>query len=284
MARLLRNLDYERALKSDVALFQIVQENWQATKDIEQSSQEEMKGKLRQRYRVDEVFSNTSEFDETVVYYGKNLVDYTAPAFSAASNYIAGDRRVYSGNIYEANTSITASAFDPSEWDFICEDKAFFYALLPASEYDPDTTYAIGDEVWFSNKVFTCAQACKNIDPTNSAFWGTGVTYSFSGHLPDDTDYWIPGDNRNQLIVMYLLDIVLYHLFCTMPAMNIPDIRKERYNGNGPNETGGALGWLKSVARGDTSVDLPVYTPQQGMSMRYGNAASTGEPSPNMMW
>lgn len=283
MARLLRDLDYLRLIQ-DEDLDQVIDSNQQVRLDVEQSAQAEMISYLAQRYKVSDVFSNTTSFDDTVVYYAKNLIEYTAPAFSITDDYVAGDRRVYSGNIYEANTSITASAFDQSEWDLICADKSLFYALLPNPEYDPKTTYEVGNIVWFDNKNYTCQKRCVNIDPTISEFWGTGVAYSFTGILPDDTDYWTAGDNRNQQIVLFLIDITLYHLHSRINPRNIPDLRKERYNGNGPNDTGGAIGWLKSVAHGNVQADLPVYTPQQGMSMRYGNAAAYNEPSPNMMW
>lgn len=283
MARLLRDLDYLRVIQSD-NLSQIIEANQQVKLDVEQSAQAEMISYLAQRYKVAEVFSNTTVYSDSVVYYGKNLVEYTEPAFSATSSYSQGDRVLQLGNIYEANTALAPGAFDATDWTLICADKSLFYAKLPYTEYDPDTAYEIGDTIWYNNKVYTCVKKCKNIDPTNSSFWGTGTEYSFSGQLPDDTNYWNPGDNRNQQIVLFLIDITLYHLHSRINPRNIPDLRKERYNGNSPTDSGGAIGWLKSVAHGNVQADLPVYTPQQGLSMRYGNAATFDGPSPNMLW
>lgn len=283
MARLLRDLDYSGI--DTAVLTQIIQSNQQFLLDIEQAAQTEMISYLAQRYKTSEIFSNTTTFDPTVVYQAKNLVQYTETAFSATSPYNIGDRVSHSGSIYEANTSISAAAFDSTQWNFICVDFALFYVTLPNPEYDPATSYVPGNIVWFNNKNYTCVQACKNIDPTMSQFWGTGTAYSVTGVYPDDITKWSAGDNRNQQIVLFLRDITLYHLYrLRINPRNIPDQVKESYNGNSPTDSGGAIGWLKSVAHGNVQADLPVYSPQQGMSMRYGNAATFDGPSTNMMW
>jgi hypothetical protein len=283
MARLLRDLDYLRVIHTD-NIDTIIESNEQIKLDVEQSAQAEMISYLAQRYKVREVFSDTTVFDDTVTYKGKNLIEYTAPAFDTTTTYGAADRRTHKGYLYESIAGSTPHAFVASEWTKICADKALFYAKLPQTEYNPDTKYAVGDKVWFEDSVYTCAKKCTNIDPSNSEFWGTGTPYSFSGFLPDNTTYWTAGDNRNQQIVLFLIDITLYHLHSRINPRNIPDLRKERYNGNGPNDSGGAIGWLKAVAHGNVQADLPVYTPQQGLSMRYGNSATFDGPSTNMMW
>lgn len=284
MARVLRDKDYERALKSDAGLEQVVQENWEATKAVEQSAQAEMISYLAQRYNTSDAFSNTSEFDETEVYNAKDRVEYTADAFSATTVYNADDRVVHLEVIYRSIAGSVAHAFDADEWEVVCDDKTLFFVTLPQPEYDQYTTYAIGDKIWYQNKVYTNRAACINILPTESAFWGTGVTYTVTGVLPDDNTIWTQGDNRNQQLVMHLLDITLYHLYSSINPRNIPDLRKQRYNGDSPTDSGGAIGWLKSVAHGNVEADLPVIAPAQGLSMRSGNAASYNNPSTNMMW
>ncbi len=283
MARLLRNLDYDRLIQS-TDLTQIIQSNEQIKLDVEQSAQAEMIGYLAQRYDVRYVFANTSVFDITAVYKAKNLVEYTADAFVQATTYNSGDLVVYQSKIYECNTNGTTGAWDASKWDYVCDDKALFYVTLPEEEYNPKTTYAVGDAVWYEDKVYTNAIACTNVLPTESAYWGTGVSYSVTGELPTNTDYWTAGDNRNQQIVLFLMDIVLYHLHARINPRNIPDLRKERYNGNDPKDDGGAIGWLKRVAKGNVQADMPEKIPVQGLSMRSGNAATSTSPSANMMW
>ncbi|WP_241279761.1 phage protein Gp36 family protein [Chryseobacterium cucumeris] len=57
------------------------------------------------------------------------------------------------------------------------------------------------------------------------------------------------GGNRNALIILYMVDIALYHLHANISADNVPEIRIIRYNA--------AKDWLKAVAKGDISPDLP---------------------------
>jgi|SRR5690606_18466899 len=57
------------------------------------------------------------------------------------------------------------------------------------------------------------------------------------------------GEDRNALIVLYMIDIALYHLHSNISADNIPELRIIRYNA--------AKEWLKAVAKGDISPDLP---------------------------
>ena len=287
MSRLLVNTDYLRAIQDD-SLQQIIEENEQIRLDVEQSAQSEMISYLSQRYRTNEVFTNTTEFSISTVYYGKNLVYYTTTAFSASTVYTIDQRVSYLGNIYNSIAGSTAHAFNSSEWDLVCKDGEFFYVTLPNNEFDLETTYAINDEVWYDNKVYTCVTACVGIVPGatgSTAYWGAGVAYSVTAILPDDDTKWTLGDNRNQLIVQHLLNITLYWLHLRINPRNVPDHRKIAYDGNGDiKNAGSALNWLKSVAGGDINADLPEVQPQQGMSIRYGSANNSDTQSPNYLW
>lgn len=55
------------------------------------------------------------------------------------------------------------------------------------------------------------------------------------------------GAERHQLILMYALDIAIYHIFCLHNPYKIADIRKERYER--------ATDWLESVAQGKLSIE-----------------------------
>lgn len=57
------------------------------------------------------------------------------------------------------------------------------------------------------------------------------------------------GENRNALIILYMVDIVIYHLHSNTAGDVIPELRIIRYNA--------AKDWLKAVAKGDISPDLP---------------------------
>lgn len=283
MARLLRDLDYLRVIQSD-NLSQIIEANSQIQKDTEQAAQAEMIGYLSQRYKTNTIFSDTKTFSSSAVYSAKQLVEFTASAFSASSTYTTGQYVLQGGYIYKSIAGSSAHAFNSAEWTQICLDKTLYYLSLPHEEYLSTTTYEVGDQVWYENKVYTAAVNIKGIDPSYSAYWGTGTTYSVTGTFPDDATKWTLGDNRNALIVQYLLDITLYHLHSRINPRNIPDLRKERYNGNDPMDRGGAIGWLKAVASGSINADLPTIDPTQGLSIRWGNANGSTTRSSNMYW
>ena len=283
MARLLRDLDYLRAIQAD-NLSQIIESNSQIQKDVEQAAQTEMIGYLAQRYKTANVFSDTKVFSASATYSAKQLVEFTASAFSASITYTTGQYVLQSGNIYKSIAGSAAHAFNLAEWTLICLDKTLYYITLPQNEYLSTTTYTTGDQVWFENKVYTATVNIKGIDPTYSSYWGTGTTYSVIGIYPDDVTKWALGDNRNALIVQYLLDITLYHLHSRINPRNVPDLRKERYNGNDPMDRGGAIGYLKSVASGSVNCDIPEIDPAQGNSIRWGNANGSTTRSSNMYW
>lgn len=270
MSRLLTDTDYLRAVQAD-NLAQIIEDNNQIKLDVEQAAQAEMISYLSQRYIVNEVFTNTTTFSNSVTYYGKNLVVYTETAFNASTIYLTNDRVVQDGFIYKSIAGSAAHAFNISEWTLICADKLFFYVTLPQPEYDNETTYIVGNIVWYKDKIYTNTRGTTGVLPTDSGFWSVGATYTVSGIKPDDNTKWTQGDNRNQLIVMYLLDITLYHLHARINPRNVPDLRKDRYDGNRETQTLGAIGWLKKIAKGDINADLPNILPQQGLSIRWGN-------------
>lgn len=56
-------------------------------------------------------------------------------------------------------------------------------------------------------------------------------------------------DARNVLLVMYLVDMAVYHLHSNISPENIPEIRHLRYKA--------AIDWLKDVANGRLTPDLP---------------------------
>lgn len=271
MARLLRDLDYQRIIQTD-NLAQVIESNSQLKLDVEQSAQAEMISYLAQRYLVNQIFSDTSTFDITKTYNGKSLVEFTATAFSAATVYTTGQYVLQAGNVYKSISGSAAHAFNAAEWTLICADKTLYYVTLPYAEYDANKSYVIGDKVYYNNLEYTSKGNIKNIPVTNETYWTEGSAYTLTGVYPDDDTKWTQGDNRNQLIVMYLLDITLNHLHARINQRNIPDLRKERYDGNNATQNGGAIAWLKRVASGDITADLPQILTEQGLSIRYGSS------------
>jgi phage gp36-like protein len=65
-----------------------------------------------------------------------------------------------------------------------------------------------------------------------------------------------PADLRHPDLVMYLVDMVLYHLHSRVQPRNIPELRQKRYDD--------ALAWLEMVASGKLSPNLPDIPEQEG--------------------
>ena len=57
------------------------------------------------------------------------------------------------------------------------------------------------------------------------------------------------GADRNALLVMYAVDIILYHIHSRLNPRQVPDIRADRYDA--------AIKWLSAVNKGNLSAALP---------------------------
>lgn len=64
------------------------------------------------------------------------------------------------------------------------------------------------------------------------------------------------GTDRNEHIVMTVIDCALYHLYSGTIAKNMTEIRATRYQD--------AIDWLKLVAKGDATADLPKKKNENG--------------------
>lgn len=73
------------------------------------------------------------------------------------------------------------------------------------------------------------------------------------------------GTDRNQLILMMVVDITVYHIFCIHNPQKLSPMRKDRYER--------AVEWLKAVADEEISVDgaplLPVEERAAKASLRF---------------
>ncbi|WP_139422988.1 phage protein Gp36 family protein [Chryseobacterium mulctrae] len=67
------------------------------------------------------------------------------------------------------------------------------------------------------------------------------------------------GDARNSHIVMITMDCALYHLYTGANRKAMPEVRSQRY--------GDAIEWLKLVATGEGTADLPPKTNDSGESI-----------------
>lgn len=76
------------------------------------------------------------------------------------------------------------------------------------------------------------------------------------------------GSNRNNHIVMLMVDITLYHLFSRLTPGQVPQIRIDRYNE--------AKNWLEMVAKGQLLPDLPLAGDADGDGVDDKNVVQWG--------
>lgn len=329
MARLLRDKDYLRVTLSD-NLRELIVDHYNEWLDAEQVAQQEIYSRLSQRYKINEILTDTSVYDSTLVYRAKNLIEYTESEWNENTSYTATQRVKYTSDgvtkIYQC--ILASQGFAPTNttyWTYITDDLSLYYVTLPYDEWDNTADYVAGDVVWYGDKNYTCVLPNSNIEPgTASSIWGAGTSYSITnknpeinwvstipytvgvkvsyegvmytcvlnstGNLPTNATYftadtalpyWTKGDNRNPLIVRYLLDIARYHFERSIPAANVSDLVKEAYNGNTDKDSSGAIGWLNKVASGKINADLPKILPSTGLAISYGNSR---EAQDNQLW
>lgn len=75
------------------------------------------------------------------------------------------------------------------------------------------------------------------------------------------------GGDRNPLLVMYAVDILLYHIHSRINPRQIPELRFVRYEA--------AINWLKSVSKGLILPTLPLNEDPDGEGAN-DNAGTTG--------
>ena len=63
------------------------------------------------------------------------------------------------------------------------------------------------------------------------------------------------GDERNQLILMMVIDIAVYHIFCIHNPQKLSQVRKDRYER--------AVEWMKAVANEEVSIDGAPLLPEE---------------------
>lgn len=83
------------------------------------------------------------------------------------------------------------------------------------------------------------------------------------------------GEDRDNYIVMIVIDCTLYHLYTATVPNKIPSIRAERYQD--------ALDWLKSVAKGEETADLPLLEDASGNNL-LGIKITSKYPPSNNRW
>ena len=274
---------------------------------VELAAQAEAAGFLIQKYDLSTEFTSTSPWSVGHTSYGAAARVYLdADAWVASQAYGIGNAVIFNGSFYVCNTNNSDAAFTLAKWDLKGLQYALFHVKDPFPVFDFDAgVYKIGDQVLWKGKTYTALQPTvfpdhesllqdqytQGIPPTNvfpdepvdgPVAWADGGIYVI-GSLIDilDTNYWVASDNRDQMMVMKLVDIALYHLHSSISPRNVPQVRVERYKGAEAEITPSAekgivypvysaLGWLQACARGEITPNLPLIQPVQGQRIIYG--------------
>ena len=301
MNRFLQDSDYEQAIQID-NLNQVIENNYKLLLNIEKSAILEMEGYLTIRYDTDRCFNPIQSFSTASQYKANDIVNYTEPDFITYSFYNPNDRVNFNGVIYQ-QVSATGSTGSPGDgnwianWQVITDNGQLFYVKYPFKEWNENVSYKTGDSVFMEDFVYMAGMNNINVIPGNEQenvngnvtignaptgtmfneykpyYWNLVGTqsYTIENYYPDNTNYWIQGDNRNSQIVMYLLDIIIYHLHCRINPRNIPDLKAIRYDGASPEQKGGAIGWLKRCADGGVLLKIREKVPFVGSSIIWGS-------------
>jgi len=269
MAYLIQS-DYKKLIQAD-NLAQILGNDYTMLPQIESAAVSEVTSYLVQKYDVAKEFKNIEV--EILVppykYYG-DRVYLDAQPYNPNYIYNDGENCLYNGYVYYCTYTTSIGNFDPNKWVNVGRQYQIYYLALPAgyTYFDYYTQYKTNDLVFYNNKQYTVKQNTIGVFPTDSTvLFGVGVDY-----IMQDSIYlgggnlntaWVAGDNRNQQMVNYLIDIVLYHLHSRISPRNIPELRVKRYDD--------AIAWLKQCAKGEyITGGLALLQPKQGNRIRYG--------------
>jgi hypothetical protein len=297
--------DYNRQIQSD-NLQQIIGNNQTTLEAIQLAAVEECISFLKQKYDTSQAFQAITQHDKTKTYKAGQTVYLNAAAYDHTLTYTVGSIVLESGNIYTNTAAIThAEAWTIAHWTLIAAQYSTYYAIYPQTQFNYLHLYSRGDNVFYKDKVYNCKigsgildhaamleigspveSRITNIFPDDALkglqYWGTGTDYSvLINTVITDTDYWAPGDNRDQKFLQTCINIVLYHAHLRISPRNVPESREKFYMGLEKDRTYAngrilypiysALGWLQAAADGtDITPNLPLLQPTEGMRIRFG--------------
>lgn len=278
--------DFKKLIQTD-NLSAIIGNDYTILDQVKLAAQTEVTSYLTQKYDTTKEFTDTRVWNRGTTYKGNNRVYLDADAYSASATYSINALCLQAGNVYISIAGNSPGAFNASQWTLIGTQYSMFYVTLPYTEFNCNSVYARGNQVWWKDKVYTCviptnipthsgqlqAGSYDNLpqlnvfpdDTTNGEqYWGTGTTYTVTaGTLPTDTTKWTAGDNRNQQLVNYCIDVALYTAHSRIAPRNIPELRVKRYDD--------VIKWLTNAAQGKTiTAALPLLQPDQGRRIRWG--------------
>ena len=276
--------DYLRLIQ-DANLSQIITSNVAVQSGAELAAQAEAISYLRQKYDVSKEFKDTLLWDPTAPYSAGDRVYLNAATYLPANSYAVGALTLFNGSVYLCIIAATG-VFAPASWQLLGPQYSIFYALNPFTPFNLGGFYNVGDKVFWAGNIYTCLVQTPVIghetgiqyyqtnqipyanifpdDPTQgSSYWAFVENYIVPGGTAiDNAAFWSGSDNRDQQMIMYFVDITLYHLHARIAPRNVPELRIQRYEA--------AINWLTMCAKGEITPNLPVLQPKSGGRIRFG--------------
>lgn len=285
MSYLIAN-DYLRQI-TDVSIQQVIAGNAYLQSWAELTAIKQVSNYLRQKYDIDAEFSNTLLYNPNTIYKAANRVYLNASPYNSSSTYSLKDLILQSGNVYQCKTAIgVPEAFTIAKWDLLGAQYDIFYAVCPHLLFNVNCLYLKGDQVFWKDKNYTALVRThlttheeaiqyastnnlplQNVFPddkvTGSKYWKDDGAYTVAAGSLLDSTKWMKGDNRHPQLVMFTIDVALYHLYGRIAPKAIPEVRTDRYNA--------AIAELRMMAKGDISSDIQKVQPDKGSSIRWGS-------------
>lgn len=288
MGYLIQN-DFKKLIQAE-NLAQILGNDYSILDSLALSAVQTATSYLTQKYITAQEFQDTQRWDSTVVYKATNRAYLDAPAYNAAATYAFGALVLQAGSVYKCTTAISvAEPFNPAHWTLLGAQYAMFYAAYPNPLFTLTNVYVVGDLVFWGTSSWRCLKATVggSHESDLQAVYSQQIPYGNA--FPDspgqtqwqvvapvpytipagtdilDTTYWTAGDNRNQELLNYTIDIALYRMHKRIAPRNIPDLRVKAYDD--------AIRWLKdagAVANSGITADLPRIQPRSGARIRWG--------------
>lgn len=209
-------------------------------------------------------------------------VPYPYPLFNFNTGvYKVGDRTFWRGKIYQSLQS-TGISNQQTRLQNINQNDVPPGNVFPDDPYAGPAFWGVGVDYSFKGYVpgdsnsFTAWSAITTYAAGDRSSYAAALgsinveslTSSNLNKIPlsDITNWqqisWVLGDNRSHSLVMYVVDITLYHLHARISPRNIPELRASRYDA--------AKKWLEDAAHGIITPSLPQNQPQTGSRIQWG--------------
>lgn len=274
MNRYLRDLDFTKQIAAD-QLTAIIGGDVNLRYAAEQEAIEEVISYLIQRYDTDHEFAPFQSWSQYTHYSIADRVLMNQSVYVSTTIYVIGDivSQTVSNvrGIYKANATTTGT-FNTADWDYICTYESIFYSTYPFPLFDITKPTAKDDTVVFKGVKYQAKKDTYGFVPLDK-FGQTHDNWTLIGAAETlinvfvDTGYWTEGDNRSSELVMFCVDIALYHLYSRINPRKIQQLRLDRYDH--------AIKKLEAYASGKQSPNILekyILNETVGMPISWGSA------------